>query len=457
MTQPTTDAAFWILLSFLAAAVYLAVRSRRKASRQTERVSALEQRLELRDAEARHLVDHRLPALMSQVRHGQEALIPGPLHRAELEGSPFEAAIEGVIDIVHSVTAHAADRAEEAAQAAVKTVTRSMQALINEQQAAILEMLQRHHDEKVLHDASAIDHASSQLGRRAQIIGVLTGSWPGRQRVNTPLLAVVRGGVSRIRDYQRIQVIGEPPVAVISRAVEPVVLAIAEMLDNAARHSEPSSHVQVWFLQAHNGVSIVIDDSGVGLKPEDSALAKRLLTGSEPVRLTELRNPPKFGHAAVGVLAARYGFRASVDAEGSPFGGVRAVVFLPKSLLVPAGEHEPPPYEPSSASAHAVIESAAASEASGPPWGTPFPEFPSSAMPAPLTDSQAQHDWDAPLRADGLPQRRRRRPQPQATPQSLPPMQPPTNPGSSLGAFVRGRRAAQQNPDDQQNQDERNS
>ncbi|MER6011064.1 ATP-binding protein [Streptomyces bluensis] len=502
MTQLTTGAAFWILLPFLVAAVYLAVRNGRNASRRAKRVMALERSLELREAEARHLVDHRLPTLMNQMWRGQDALAPAPLHPAELNGTQLGAAMDGVIEVVRGVTAQASERGEEAAQAAVKTVTRSMQALINEQQATIMEMLERHHDEKVLHDASAIDHASSQLGRRAQIIGVLTGSWPGRQRVNSPLLDVVRGGVSRIRDYQRVQVIGEPPLAVISRAVEPVVLAIAEMLDNAARHSEPGSHVQVWFLQAHNGVSIVIDDSGVGLKPEDAALAKKLLAGSEPVRLTELRNPPKFGHAAVGVLAARYGFRASVDSEGSPFGGVRAVIYLPKSLLAPAPEREPLASEPlpapaepaasrapaepaaprtpaepagraapgdgvqadevsapASPAAETATEPVAALEPVEPTPATRVPQSSPSAVP---TEPQEQPALDTPLRADGLPQRRRRRPQPQAAPQSLPRMQPPTNASGSLGAFVRGRRAAQQNPDDQQhpddqqNQDERN-
>ncbi|MEU6082585.1 ATP-binding protein [Streptomyces sp. NPDC047108] len=335
---PIPDAPIWLLLPGLAAAGAVALRYRGIAAARAKRIAALEatvqdreQAIRMRDAEAHHLVEHRVPALMKGLWQGRPTETPGLLHD-ELAGTPFAQAQYTVLEMFSGVPAEASERAESAARAAVKTVTRSMEALLNEQQRAILDMLERHHDEKVLYDANAIDHASSQLSRRTQVIGVLTGSRPLRQRTNSPLEDVVRGGISRIRDYQRVKVTGRPAAAVVSRVVEPVVLAVAELLDNAARHSEPGSDVRVWFVEGHNGVSIVIDDAGVGLKPEDRELAARQLSGREPVLLTQLRNPPKFGFSAVGVLAARYGFRASVEQE-SDYGGVRAVVYLPKELL----------------------------------------------------------------------------------------------------------------------------
>ncbi|MFG2191917.1 ATP-binding protein [Streptomyces sp. NPDC048639] len=343
---PIPDAPIWLLLPGLAAAGAAALRYRSIAVARAKRIKALEatiedreQAIRMRDAEARHLVEHRVPALMKGLWQGQPTEAPGLLHD-ELAGTPFAQAQYTVLEMFGGVPAEASERAESAARAAVRTVTRSMEALLNEQQRAILDMLERHHDAKVLHDANAIDHASSQLSRRTQVIGVLTGSRPLRQRTNSPLEDVVRGGISRIRDYQRVKVTGRPAAAVVSRVVEPVVLAVAELLDNAARHSEPGSDVRVWFVEGHNGVSIVIDDAGVGLKPEDRELAGRQLSGREPVLLTQLRNPPKFGFSAVGVLAARYGFRASVEQE-SDYGGVRAVVYLPKDLLTTDTDPQP--------------------------------------------------------------------------------------------------------------------
>lgn len=444
MTPPIPDAVLWLLVLALVAAGIAASRYRKAAATRARHVKDLKEAIgerdrtiqvydlaiRLRDEEARHLADHRVPVLVNGLWQGRHTEAPGLLHYQELADTPFARAQESVLAMFAGVAAQAAERAEGAAQAAVKTVTRSMQGLLNEQASAVLEMLQRHHDEEVLQDANAIDHASSQLARRAQVIGILTGSWPGRQRVNSPLLDVVRGGESRIRDYHRVKITGEPALSLVSRAVEPVVLAIAELLDNAARHSEPGSDVRVWFVGAFNGVSIVIDDSGVGLKPEDRMLAARLLSGQEPVRLTQLRNPPKLGFAAVGVLAARYGFRASVDQE-SDFGGVRAIVYLPNALLTASTEPSPAVSQPQPAAVGVPMppaELAPHSEQYLPEAGQPFDERP-----------------------DGLPQRRRQGPRRHAAP-AQPAMQTPTNSGSSIGAFVRGSQTARQ-----QNPDERNS
>ncbi|TKA00723.1 ATP-binding protein [Actinacidiphila oryziradicis] len=362
MNPSIPDVLPWLLALAVVAAGLTAAQYRKSANARAARIEALEQEardrgqvvaqairdrdraieardraLQVREEEVRHLVEHRVPALVGGLRQGRQAEVPGLLHPQDLADSPFAYAQDAVLVMFGDVAVQAAEQAEDATQAAVRTVMRSIQALLNEQQGAIAEMIDRHDDPKMLADAMAIDHAGSQLARRAAIIAVLTGSWPGRQREAKPLLEVVRGGISRIRDYNRVKVTGDPSLYVVSRAVEPVVLAVSELLDNAARHSEPGSDVRVWFVDAHNGVGIVIDDSGIGLKPEDRPLAARLLSGQEPVRLTQLRNPPRLGFLAVGALSARYGFRASVDQE-SDFGGVRAIVYLPRELLTTVAE-----------------------------------------------------------------------------------------------------------------------
>lgn len=162
----------------------------------------------------------------------------------------------------------------------------------------------------------------------------------GRQRASSPLIDVVRGATSRIRDYRRIQTHSQVDIAVISRAVEPVVLCVAELLDNAARHSQPNTTVQVSLQPAHNGAAIVIDDAGVGLHELEMQHAARLLTGQRTVDINRLGDPPRFGFVVIGVLAARYGFSVSVDTR-SPYGGVRAVVFVPNALLTTPQADEP--------------------------------------------------------------------------------------------------------------------
>ncbi|MBN3932963.1 sensor histidine kinase [Streptomyces verrucosisporus] len=223
---------------------------------------------------------------------------------------------------------------------------------------------------------------------------------------------MVRGAVSRIRDYQRVRITGEPLLLVSSQAVEAVILALAELLDNAARHSSPSTHVQVAFTTGHNGVTIVIEDAGIGLTPEERARVTARLSGQAPVLLTQMPNPPRFGISVTGVLAARYGFRVSADQE-SVYGGVRAVVYLPNDrLATPAARQTQP----------------------SPPSAAPAPQA------APAVASQAPVPAERP---GGLPQRRRRaRHAAEPVRPRQPPMQSPTEAGT-LGAFARGRRAAQ--------------
>lgn len=255
------------------------------------------------------------------------------------------------------------ERSDQSAKSTLRAMMRAVQSLANEQQLAISTMQERHDDPDVLEGLLRIDHMNAQLGRRAQATAVLCGSWPGQQRTASSMTDVVRGATSRIRDYLRVNLEGSVGGAVTSRAVEPVVLTLAELLDNAARHSRPDTTVEVNFRTTHNGVAIMIDDAGVAMDAEELQRAAELLSGETSVDVHRLGDPPQIGFAVAGVLAARYGFRVSVDSR-SPYGGVRAVVFLPSALLTtvpddPRPEPAPPP-PPAETSAETSDKDAAA-------------------------------------------------------------------------------------------------
>ena len=411
----------------------LALHYRRKAverlgelHRLQAQLSAGNRRVGERDEEAEHFARARLPALIDALAQGDATSLTDALRHPHLANTPADAAYQAALARVTDLAAEASQRAEGTARAAVQAVVRSFQALINEQQTAITALLNSPNAEDILALANAIDHASSQLARRAQIVGILTGLWPGRQRHDAPITDTVRGGVSRIRDYTRVAITGERGEFVIGRVVEPVALAMAELLDNAARYSEPGTRVDVWYVGAHNGLSVVIDDAGIGLSPEDRQRAAHLLSGQDPVRITELRNPPRFGFLAVGQLAARYGFTVSVEQQ-SVHGGVRCVLHLPHALLTAPGSAAPAAKADSAPQQAAVAPDVAAhaQAAEGPP-----------------------HTYEVDAR-DGLPLRRRQpasRPSPSA-PQASP---PPPGAGRSLAAFVRGTASARHSLRDQE-------
>jgi hypothetical protein len=431
MTQQMTETALWCLAAGTLVVVVLLLRQRRITATVRRQNMLLEVSLRAREEEVRHLVTTRIPALAESLY--QHLPVPG-LRDEQLAGTEFARNLHRVLDLFAGAVDKARARADQSAKAALKASMRALQGLANEQQLAISEMQERHDHPDVLRDLLEIDHTNSQFGRRAQAISVLCGSWPGRQRAASPLLDVVRGAKSRIRDYRRVEVNSRIDVAVISRAVEPVVLAVAELMDNAARHSQPNTTVEVSLRPSHNGACVVIDDAGVGMDGDEIRRASLLLTGRQSVDVTRLGDPPQFGFSVIGVLAARYGFSVSVDTR-SPYGGVRAVLFLPSALLThvtdgveaaPGRTSLPPAPAPSAApsapSAQPPQEAPAAPTDPGPPArvnGSPYGDAPAAAAPQPA---------EAPATSSGLPRRRRKRPQAQSGAQTAAGPQPLTGP-----------------------------
>ncbi|MYY00795.1 MULTISPECIES: ATP-binding protein [unclassified Streptomyces] len=239
------------------------------------------------------------------------------------------------------VVRQAKEEAEEATNTVLKSAMRTLQGLAAEQQRAISGLQKKYGDSTVLRDMLDIDHMNSQFNRRAQSIAVLCGGWLGRQREAAAVYDVIRGAQGRIRHYQRIEIASRVDFAVTSRAVEPIALTVAELLDNATSYSDPSTMVEVEVRTVPRGICIVIDDAGVGMSEEERTNATALLTSGSAVSVSDLGNPPAFGFAVIGALCARFGFTVAIDST-SPYGGVRAVVMVPKELLTEMPEPKSP-------------------------------------------------------------------------------------------------------------------
>ena len=280
----------------------------------------------------RVLADVHLPAAL-------DPTAPGPgvgAHRVpELDGYG-----ERVIALARVAAGAAARRGAEDAQSALMGVTRTLRALVTEQQSAIEQMQRAFDDPDVLAGLMDIDLTAGQLARRVVGVGVLCGSSTGIQREDTSVEQVVRGAMGRIRDHHRVELGAPVPWAVRGPGVEAIVLVVAELLDNAARGSSPSTKVRVSLFPVDRGVVVQIDDAGVGMAPEQVERAERLLSGQLVVDVRDLGNPAQVGFPVCGVLAAQHGLTITVGRQ-SPYGGTQAIVLLPTDLLVPV--HEPAP------------------------------------------------------------------------------------------------------------------
>lgn len=319
--------------------------------------------------------------------------------------------------------------AEEETKTVLKAAVRTLQGLADEQQLVIEKAQTKYGDDpQILADLMAIDHTNNQFGRRSQGIAVLCGGWLGRREAVASAYDVARSAQGRIRQFDRVRINGQVNFSVVSRAVEPVAVVLAELLANATNYSAPGTPVEINIQAVPRGVCLIVDDAGLGMGQEEKDRAAALLAPQAAISVSSLGIPPQFGFAVSGLLAARYGFKVSVDSV-SPYGGVRAVVLLPDELL--SGDVPPP-------AAHEVYrEEAPEPSLYEAPAPAPTPLFPSAVQTA------AARPVVKDTTAGGLPKRRRQSPVSVVPPAASEHEPVPGNEAtaSRLGAFQRGTRS----------------
>ncbi|WP_244181947.1 ATP-binding protein [Streptomyces curacoi] len=420
------------------------LRAQRQQARQCAEIAGLRRRLDgalqTFTAEVEHLAARRLPAAARQSAHPHVA-VPGPLH-PQLAGSPLDLALEQVLQGLHTELAAQRTRIDAAAQAGMRGATREIQAALYRLQDALRDLQQRYDDPELTQTLFQLDHENEQSLRRAQVTAVVCEAWVGLAREESHLVDAVTGGQARLAGYHRVRIHNHlaAGTGLVSHAVEPVAIIVAELLDNALRHSAPDTEVVVNLEHVHHGVCVTVDDAGLGMTQDERARAQRLVAGSEPILLTELGDPPRMGLAAIGQLTRQFDLSVDVSSP-SPYGGVRAVLRVEGHLLSRIDPVERPP----AASAPRPTPRASRAEA---PLGS------RSEASAPSHGYGAEHDHDgsgaasghqAPRDTGGLPRRRRRTRVAAAsgdTPAPRSPARRPEEAAAALGALQAGTAAA---------------
>lgn len=320
--------------------------AQRQQARHRAEIAAL--RRQLKDglqaltAEVEHLAAKRLPAAARQSAHPHVA-VPGPLH-PQTSATPLGRALEHVLAGLRTELAAQRTRVDAAAQAGMRGATREIQAALYRLQDALRGLQQEYDDPELAQILFRLDHENEQSLRRAQVTAVVCGAWVGLAREESHLVDAVTGGQARLAGYQRIRVHNHlaAGTGLVSHAVEPVAIIVAELLDNALRHSAPDTDVVVNLEHVHHGVCVTVDDAGLGMTEDERARAQRLVAGSEPILLTELGDPPRMGLAAIGQLTRQFDLGVDLSTP-SPYGGVRAVLRVDSHLLSRIDPVERPP------------------------------------------------------------------------------------------------------------------
>ncbi|MET9503073.1 ATP-binding protein [Streptomyces sp. NPDC006622] len=303
-------------------------------SEKERRIAYLERRVAAHGEQNLRLADYFVPQAVAWLRAGnspREVM----LHFADVDADyrdldeGQQKVVKGILEIVDHEEA-----LRDSAQRSFVSVARRVQAIVHQQAAELREMEEDHgRNPEVFDDLLRIDHGTALIGRLADSVGVLGGGRPGRNWPQpVPLYSVLRGAMSRILEYRRIQLDSIAKVNIRGLSVEPLIHALAELLDNSTRYSPPTSKVHVNAVEVQTGIAIEIEDAGVSLSEEARAKAERMLEQAMAgVDIQDVGGTPRLGLAVVGRLCTSFNMQVSL--RTSAYGGVRAVLIAPSEMV----------------------------------------------------------------------------------------------------------------------------
>ncbi|MFI9806969.1 ATP-binding protein [Streptomyces sp. NPDC052301] len=306
---------------------------REERAERARHTAYLEHRLAAHDQLITRYVDDILPTGFFRLRAGEH--MRDVLRNVydvdpELRGLPeqyremFRVALKGAD---HEISMR------DATERSYVSVARRVQAIVHQQAKELREMEEDHgRNPEVFDDLLRIDHGTSLIGRLADTIAVLGGGRPGRQwPLPVSLYSTLRGAMSRILEYRRIELSSIVNINIKGTAVEPIIHAAAELLDNATRYSPPTAKVYVTATEVQAGVAIEIEDAGVSLSEESRARIEGAIEAAKAGDDADnLGENPRLGLAVVGRLCKQFDMEVSLRA--SAYGGVRAILVVPRVM-----------------------------------------------------------------------------------------------------------------------------
>lgn len=217
-------------------------------------------------------------------------------------------------------------------------LSRRSQTLVERQLRLIDGLEQSEQDADRLSDLFQLDHLATRMRRNNENLLVLSGQDNTRKWAQpVPLVDVLRGALSEVEQYDRVNVRAPSHISVLGRPVNDVIHLIAELVENAASFSSNESQVGVSARTLDSGsVQVEVADDGIGM-PADELEATNERLAEPPV--IDVAVSRRMGLFVVSRLAARHGIE--VQLQESHNGGITAVAVLPPDLLITPVELEP--------------------------------------------------------------------------------------------------------------------
>src|SRR5215217_2956292 len=286
------------------------------------------------EAAAEETAGRRLPGVVQRLQEGEpvdleaESAPPIEVRSGDEIGHLAEA-----FNAVHRVAVRVAGR-EAALRRSVGdmflNLARRSQSLI-ERQLEVLDELERSGSgADVRAGLGELDHLATRMRRNAENLIILSGSEPARRwRGPIDLHEVVLASVEEVKEHTRVEVLPLDQIQLAGHAAADVMHLLAELIENAVTFSAPGTKALVAGQPLPAGYLLEIEDQGLGMTDEQLIKVNQRLAKPPDIDFALAR---MLGFYVVTQLALRHGIK--VQLRHSWYGGVTALVLLPRQLLV---------------------------------------------------------------------------------------------------------------------------
>ncbi|XVQ09143.1 nitrate- and nitrite sensing domain-containing protein [Spirillospora sp. CA-255316] len=282
----------------------------------------------------------RLPVISERARRGEDVAEaaeaggaePGPGGAGRYRVTEIEQIDRAFAEARRAVVA-AAER-EAAAHKRLNevfvTLARRNQSLLQRLLRMLESMQRRTDDPDELERLFELDSLATRMRRHAEGLVILSGRPSGRTWRNpVRLVDVARAAVAEVEDYARVEVVPMGRTALRGPAVADTIHLLAELIENAAAFSPPTTPIRVTGQEVAHGFALEVEDRGLGIDRETMDGFNRLLATDPEL---DLDDSARLGLFVVARLAARHGIRVTL--RSSPYGGVIAIALVPHELVV---------------------------------------------------------------------------------------------------------------------------
>jgi HAMP domain-containing protein len=329
------DRRAWLYSLLLAAALVLAVVLALITARSLIRPM---RRLE---AAAEATATQRLPGVVQRLQDGEEVdLVAESAAPIEVRSKDEIGHLAEAFNSVHRVAVRVAGR-EAVLRRSVSdmflNLARRSQSLIERQLEVIEELEVSGSEAEVRAGLDELDHLATRMRRNAENLIILSGSEPARRwRGPIELTEVVKASVGEVKEHTRVERLPLDRVQVAGHAAADIMHLLAELIENAVTFSAPGTKALVAGQPLPAGYLLEIEDQGLGMTDEQLVKVNQRLAKPPDVDFALAK---MLGFFVVTQLASKHGIK--VQLRHSWYGGVTALVLLPRQLIVDPAEPVP--------------------------------------------------------------------------------------------------------------------